>query len=144
MGVSFLTWLYLKRSSRMTKTILLVEDEFFVALDIQNIIEDGGYEVDGPYVSVEEVLAHLDGDRPDLACAILDVRLRDGEVFPAAERLREAGVPLIFHSGHADEQALQNRYPGSAVCGKPCSPSLLRRTLSMAVSGPSEGDREAS
>ncbi len=47
------------------------------------------------------MLAHLDGDKPELACAILDVRLRDGEWFPAAERLREAGVPLIFHSGHA-------------------------------------------
>ncbi|MDQ1231360.1 MULTISPECIES: response regulator [unclassified Sphingomonas] len=127
----------------MTKTVLLVEDEFFVALDLQSIIEDGGYEVDGPYVSVEEVLAHLDGDRPQLACAILDVRLRDGEVFPAAERLSQAGVPLIFHSGHADEQALQSRYPGAAVCGKPCSPSLLRRTLSMAVSGPDQDDREA-
>ena len=127
----------------MTKTILLVEDEFFVALDLQSIIEDGCYQVDGPYVSVEDVLAHLDGDKPDLACAILDVRLRDGEVFPAAERLRDAGVPLIFHSGHADEQALQSRYPGAAVCGKPCSPSLLRRTLSIAVSGPEEANRAA-
>lgn len=128
----------------MTKTVLLVEDEFFVALDLQHIIEDGGFAVDGPYVSVQEVLAHLDGNPPELACAILDVRLRDGEVFPAAERLREAGVPLIFHSGHADEQALQARYPGSAVCGKPCSPSLLRQTLSMTVAGPDAGDREAS
>ena len=78
------------------------------------------------------------------ACAILDVRLRDGEVFPAAERLHDAGVPLIFHSGHADERALQSRYPGAAVCGKPCSPTLLRRTLSMAVAGPDEADRAAS
>ncbi len=38
--------------------------------------------MDGPYVSVKDVLAHLDGDKPELACAILDVRLRDGEVFP--------------------------------------------------------------
>ncbi|WP_343527095.1 response regulator [Sphingomonas sp.] len=127
----------------MTKTILLAEDEFFVALDLQNIIEDGGYAVDGPYVSVEDVLAHLDDHQPELACAILDVRLRDGEVFPAAERLHEAGVPLIFHSGHADEQVLQSRYPGSRVCGKPCSPSQLRRTLSMAVSAPGEEEREA-
>lgn len=74
----------------MTKTVLLVEDEFFVALDLQSIIEDGGYEVDGPYVSVKDVLAHLDGDMPELACAILDVRLRDGEVFPAAARCGRA------------------------------------------------------
>ena len=127
----------------MTKTILLVEDEFFVALDLQTIIEDGGYAVDGPYVSVEEVVAHLDHHQPELACAILDVRLRDGEVFPAAERLHDAGVPLIFHSGHADEQALQSRYPGSRVCGKPCSPSMLRRTLSLVMSDPGEGGREA-
>ncbi|MET4896732.1 response regulator [Sphingomonadaceae bacterium jetA1] len=114
-----------------------------MALDLQHMIEDGGYSVDGPYVSVADVLAHLDGNRPDLACAILDVRLRDGEVFPVAEMLREAGVPLIFHSGHADEMTLQARYPGAAVCGKPCSPSLLRHTLAKAVVGTCEEERRA-
>lgn len=62
-------------------------------------------------------------------CAILDVRLRDGEVFPAADRLAQAGVPIIFHSGHADRQGLEDRYPGALVCAKPCAPRTLRARL---------------
>ncbi|MGK3893868.1 hypothetical protein, partial [Enterococcus faecium] len=81
---------------------------------VQMTVEDAGLEVEGPYTSLAEAeaaLARLDPHR--LLCAILDVRLRDGEVFPAADRLKAAGVPIIFHSGHADQQALQSRYPGA-------------------------------
>jgi hypothetical protein len=50
-------------------------------------------------------------------------------VFPAADVLRDAGVPLIFHSGHADENQLKTRYPEAQVYSKPCSPSRLREAL---------------
>ncbi|MCE3590369.1 hypothetical protein LXJ59_27665, partial [Escherichia coli] len=69
----------------MADRVMLVEDELFVALDVQMTVEDAGLEVEGPYTSLAEAeaaLARLDPHR--LLCAILDVRLRDGEVFPAA------------------------------------------------------------
>jgi len=114
----------------MRETILLVEDELFVALDVQTTVEDDGFLVDGPYATLRETLEALTAQghaRP--ACAILDVRLKDGEVFPAADWLRDAGVPIIFHSGHADQLTLERRYPGAAICGKPCSPTILRTQL---------------
>jgi CheY-like chemotaxis protein len=117
----------------VTKTIMIVEDELLVALDVQDIVEDVGLAVDGPYETVSSTLAALDGMLPD--CAILDVRLLDNEVFPAADRLRDEGIPLIFHSAHADEAQLKTRYPAAQICAKPSSPSELRRALHRAVGG---------
>lgn len=115
----------------MTDAVLLVEDEMFVALDIQDIVERAGFVVDGPYATVGEAVGALRRARP--AYAILDVQLVDGEVFPAADLLREAGVPIIFHSGHADAPSLMARYPGSAVCGKPCAPRAIQDALTSFV-----------
>ncbi|WP_420143007.1 response regulator [Sphingobium sp.] len=111
----------------MAGTVLLVEDELFVALDIQDTIEDAGFSVDGPYISVSSALTAVGSALPD--CAILDVQLADGEVYPVADALVAAGVPVIFHSGHADPFLLVERFPGAVICSKPCSPSQLRDTL---------------
>ncbi len=113
------------------QTVLIVEDELFVGYDIQDIVAESGYSPDGPYETVAETLEAVDHALPN--CAILDVRLLDGEVFPAADRLRDAGVPLIFHSGHADETGLKSRYPGAQICPKPSSPSQLRAALAQAL-----------
>lgn len=111
----------------MAGTVLLAEDELFVALDLQDIIEEAGFSVNGPFVSVASALAAIESSLPD--CAILDVRLADGEVYPVAEALQAAGVPFIFHSGHADASLLVERFPSATVCGKPCSPARLQDTL---------------
>lgn len=105
------------------KTVLLVEDEVFVAMDIQMTLEDEGWTVAGPFPSTAEALAYLDHNTP--TCAILDVRLTDGDVFPVADRLRQKNVPFVFHSGHADGRALEQAYPASAFCQKPCLPTSL-------------------
>jgi len=118
---------------RMAGTVLLVEDELFVALDLQDTIENAGFSVDGPYISVASAMSALGSVLPD--CAILDVRLADGEVYPVAEALAAAGIPFIFHSGHADASMLVERFPSAVVCGKPCSPAQLRDTLKRVTEG---------
>ena len=105
----------------------------FVALDLQDIVERQGFAVDGPYATVAEAITAIE-DRLPLV-AILDVQLMDGEVFPAADRLQAAGVPIIFHSGHADSPALKGRYPDAKVCAKPCTPGLIEAALTAQTRG---------
>lgn len=112
---------------------MIVEDELFVALDVQDAVEDMGHEADGPYMSVADTLRALGERLPD--CAVLDVRLLDGEVFPAADRLRDAGVPLVFHSGHVNERDLKDRYPAALLCSKPSAPEDLRRAIGRVLRG---------
>lgn len=104
-----------------------MEDEFIVALDLSDMAEDLGYLVAGPYATLAEGLQSIGRQRPD--AAILDVQLADGEVFPLADALTRLGVPIIFHSGHADSRALIARYPGARSASKPCSPDLIAAYL---------------
>ncbi|WP_223218246.1 response regulator [Rhizobium wenxiniae] len=104
------------------KTVLLVEDEMFVALDIQMTLEDEGWQVSGPFATAREALEFLDNS---VHCAILDVRLADGDVFPVADRLKKNEIPFVFHSGHANPRKLEEQYPASLVCQKPCHPAAL-------------------
>ena len=103
--------------------ILVVEDEFIIALDLSETVKDLGYELEGPYADKANAFVSIEDDLPD--CAILDVFTSDGEVYPLADRLAEAGVPIIFHSGHVPPDELRDRYPEAQACAKPCPPDRL-------------------
>lgn len=107
-------------------TVLLCEDEPIVALDVKIMIEDAGFRVAGPFARVDKALAEIDGD---FVAAVLDVRLRDGDVFPVAERLHKRGVPLIFHSGHIIEDDVASRFPRAKHCPKPIDSRSIRAAL---------------
>ena len=111
--------------------ILVVEDEFIVAFDLCETVEATGYEVDGPHGSLSDGIAAVTDQMPD--CAILDVRLGKDEVYPLADILSAAGIPIVFHSGHADGKRLHDRYPGSVACAKPCPPTTLIAQLQGSV-----------
>ncbi len=111
--------------------VLVVEDEFIIALDLSETVKDLGYALDGPYADKEHAFIAVDQRLPD--CAILDVYTGDGEVFPLADALTDAGVPIIFHSGHVTPDQVHQRYPDALACTKPCPPDLLIGLLNEAV-----------
>lgn len=111
--------------------ILIVEDEPFIALDLELAIEDAGGEVVGPAASVEEALALLDA-RP-VAAAILDVNLVDGDISPVAEILIERGIPFILQTGVGLPPELA-RFPDLVVCIKPCVAAQLAVQLVAMIS----------
>ena len=112
-------------------TIMIVEDECIVGLDLMETTQDLGFVAEGPFTTVREASAAADHLAPD--AAILDVQLEDGEVYPLADKLVQMGVPIIFHSGHARPSDLIERYPGALTCGKPCSPDTLIAMLRTAT-----------
>jgi CheY-like chemotaxis protein len=103
--------------------VLVVEDEFIVALDLSETVRDLGYGVDGPYARTDKALAAIERSMP--AFAILDVNTADGEVYPVADKLSDAGIPIIFHSGHVAPEEISARYPAAVACAKPCPPGNL-------------------
>lgn len=115
----------------MGKTVLLVEDELFVALDVQDTLEQAGWTVDGPYATMSDAMIRL--STATHVCAVLDVRLKDGEVYPVADELASQGIPIVFHSGHAEKAVLRQRYPLASVCSKPCLPETLQDEVEKAI-----------
>lgn len=77
------------------RRVLVVEDQYAIALDLCESLDQQGADVVGPASSVEDALVMLeDGARPDVA--VLDIRLRGGLVYPVADRLQQLGVPYLF------------------------------------------------
>jgi CheY-like chemotaxis protein len=111
--------------------VLVVEDEFIIALDLSETVRDLGFRVDGPYADQENAFVAIDRAMPD--CAILDVNTADGEVYPLADALTDAGVPIIFHSGRVSPGDISERYPEAQACAKPCPPAELIEMLGVAV-----------
>jgi len=82
--------------------ILLVEDDFFVSLEMEAALTSGGFEVLGPANTAEEAERYADEQRPDLI--VMDIRLlssRDG-VDAALAIFRKTGIRSIFATAHAD------------------------------------------
>lgn len=82
------------------KTVLLVEDQFVVALDCEDMLIKLGAEQVEICSSVAEAMARLDQVMPDLA--ILDVNLGSETSEPISHRLRQAAIPFVFATGYDD------------------------------------------
>lgn len=82
--------------------ILVVEDEYFVALTIEHALVDAGYEVVEVVTSGKAAIDAAVKHRPDLV--LMDIRLA-GELtgIEAAVDLRQRGFRSIFASAHSDE-----------------------------------------
>lgn len=78
----------------MGKTAIIVEDEIFVALDLERILTDAGYKVVG--IAADHPTACDIGRGCDFA--FIDVNLRDGPTGPdiAATLAREHDVKVVF------------------------------------------------
>jgi DNA-binding NtrC family response regulator len=116
---------------RERPTVLVVEDEFIIALDLSETVRDLGFKVEGPFADKENAFIAIDQKMPD--CAILDIKTADGEVYPLADALADAGVPIIFHSGHVAPVEIAERYPDAQACAKPCPPDRLIMMISGAL-----------
>lgn len=101
-------------------SILVLEDEAILALDLALTIEDEGATVEGPLHRLDQTMAFDDLGRLD--AAILDVDICGTEVFAFADRLRAENVPIIFHTGRSELTRLRIRYPEAQIVRKP-SPS---------------------
>ncbi|MDH2325945.1 response regulator [Cereibacter sp. SYSU M97828] len=96
--------------------VLVVEDELFVAMMIEDYLRDLGFEVVGPALRLERGLALARDEMLDFA--VLDVNLADKPSFPIADALRDRGVPFIFATGYGT-LGLTEAYQGTRTLQKP-------------------------
>ncbi len=108
--------------------ILLVEDEVLVSMDIEFALADAGAQVVGPAGSLEAAIDVFEA-HPEIAGAILDVSLIGEDVYPLAIQLSSKSIPIVFHTGHAVEDALLAQFPDAAVCVKPVPAEKLLAEL---------------
>lgn len=89
-------------------SILIVEDEYFLADDLAQRFEGTGAIVLGPVGTVRDSIEHI--SRSDaISVAVLDIRLGRELVFPVADALADRLVPFVFYSAY-DELSLPERF----------------------------------
>lgn len=107
--------------------VLLIEDEFLLALEVADALAAAGAEVSGPHATLAAASAAAQSEKADLA--ILDIDLRGEEVFPAARMLRARGIPFLFYTGRPDREVLRTDFAGVPVCVKPINTKRLLEEL---------------
>ncbi|TCT07549.1 response regulator [Aquabacter spiritensis] len=118
------------------KRILIVEDEWLVALGLEDNLRSLGCVVIGPVASLGEAMDIAEATEAD--AAILDVNLRGEYVYPAAEILADRGIPLIFCSGFVGTMPLPERFSESARVPKPYTSRAIAQTLAATLAGSPE------
>lgn len=97
--------------------VLVVEDAAMIALELETALRAQGAEVMGPFARLEAAQAAIVEQLPD--AALLDIDLDGVPVFPLADALAAAGVPLIFTTGYEPRLVLPPRFAAFQVLSKP-------------------------
>ena len=114
---------------------LVLDDEFLIALDIQQALEQAGAAEVVCAANVESALMSVRRGRFDLA--VLDLRLgrTGGNSLPVARALRDSGTPFIFLTGMSGDAEHTRAYPEAPVVEKPYEGLALLAAVAKALDG---------
>jgi len=112
-------------------TVLVVEDEPLIAMEIEDAIKEMGL-VSRTASGLSEAvhLALFD----DLRAAVLDVQLRGDSSEPLAAILRARSIPFVISTG-SEQARLPEAFEGVPILTKPYPEAELKKMLRHMVSG---------
>ena len=115
--------------------ILIVEDDYFVAMEIEHQLQEAGFDVVGVASTAEQAIRIGAAERPQLV--IMDIRLagyRDG-IEAALELSSKFGIRSIFATAHGDSDTRRRAQLANPLgwLTKPYSASALLATVSAAL-----------
>lgn len=105
---------------------IVVEDEPLVRLMTEEILISVGCVIAAAASSLDEALGHIAAAEFDLA--VLDINLAGTEVYPAAERLRGKGTPIIFVTGYG-RRGVRDAWHEFPILQKPFSLRDLEQAI---------------
>ena len=112
----------------------MLDDEYLIALDIQQILEAAGAADVTSVSTAAEALAVLSKE-PKFDLAVLDIKLGGAAAssMTVATLLSEQGTPFVFLTGMRADEVAAGPFPGTPVVEKPYqAPALIevvRRVL---------------
>lgn len=118
------------------RSILIVDDEPLIALDLAEIFESAGADV-----ITTTTLKHalILAERRGLAAAVVDYAMDDGDSDELCKKLAERGVPFVIYSGLASKELCDI----APFVAKPAPPDLLVTTLEDLFKARQDEKREA-
>jgi two-component system, response regulator PdtaR len=118
--------------------VLIVEDEFFVALDLETTLQRAGFEVVGVASNAVDAVRLAEAHQPSVV--VMDVRIvgdRDG-IDAAIEIFERFGIRSVFATAHHDPVTITRAAPANAAgwLVKPYSSEALIAAVEAAVKPP--------
>lgn len=97
--------------------ILVVEDDFLISTEIDNILAGAGATVVGPCRTLAQAERVIEANH--ISAAILDFRLGHETTLPVVEQLHRRGIPFVFFTGQVNTRQIESACPGARVITKP-------------------------
>ncbi|MCJ8139289.1 HWE histidine kinase domain-containing protein [Falsirhodobacter halotolerans] len=97
--------------------VMLLEDQFLIAMDVEAMLEDAGFQTISLASNVNDALALVESGVVELA--VLDVNLGRETSLPVAEALHARGIPFVFATGYDEGSALPKHMRDVQVVRKP-------------------------
>lgn len=115
------------------KRCFVLDDEFLIALDIQQILERAGASPVTSVASAAEAIEVL-GREPKFDLAVLDVKLGlEQNSLDVAALLHTQGVPFVFLTGVRANDVHAKKFPNAPVIEKPYDATALLRAVQHAL-----------
>jgi DNA-binding NarL/FixJ family response regulator len=115
--------------------ILVVEDDYFIAMEIEATLVAAGYEVVGIAATAAEAAEMAGAHHPDMA--VMDIRLREGPdgIDAAIELFKVMGIRSLFATAHEDAETRRRAAVAKPLgwLAKPFSPPSLREAVRTAI-----------
>lgn len=112
-------------------SVLLLEDEYLIAMDTEQTLTSFGVAKVNVVNTLEDA-AKAGADEP-IDVAILDININGRSSFEIAERLREKGTPVIFASGYGSRKRHGAVVEDAIYLNKPYTKEALRESLLAAL-----------
>ncbi|MEC5292841.1 response regulator [Aurantimonas sp. C2-6-R+9] len=119
-------------TGQAAKRVLIVEDEVLLAMHLEDMLNELGYEVVGPATRID--MAMELACESDIDFAVLDINVAGKKSFPVADILRQRGIPFAFASGYGAE-GLMDGYRGFPALRKPYAQEDLERIIARVLRG---------
>ena len=104
--------------------VLVVEDNFLVAQQVRDLLEECGCETVGPVPRVSSALRLV--EEGELDGALLDINLGGEYSFSVAALLRERGVPFVFLTGYDNSAIIPPEFRQAPRITKPFEDAAVR------------------
>ena len=115
------------------RRIMVVEDEYILAMELERVLLEVGCEVIGPFPSNERALAALTRTQPE--AVLLDLNLDDRTTEPVARALAARGIPFVVVTGYNRSFMTDPVFQDVPMVPKPLEIRVLLATLA-GVLGP--------
>ncbi|KAA3452311.1 response regulator [Mesorhizobium sp. SARCC-RB16n] len=102
--------------------VLVVEDEWLIAVDVASVLRTAGYPVVGPVSTVAAALQLVEADKVDVA--LLDIQLNAESSLPVAEVLLARDTPFAFVTGFG-ERDVPASFRNCKFVAKPASEATI-------------------